>query len=222
MTRFSGHQGAAVLVIDAQQGLAAQLATADRVAEVLAGVVARARLAGVPVIWLRRQGAGLASGEPAWQLVDALVTEPGEAQLEHPWADAFIGTGLAETLGGLGAGRVWLGGFGSDDGVLQTYLGALYRGFDATLIEDGHAAAEAVFDDWRWPAEQVTAFVNRIVWRDLTPEATGNLMASGNIEFATEGPDDAELLAQAEAEAAAGEEAADRLAGSPGQTGSDD
>ena len=165
---------------------------------------------------------GLAIGEPAWQLVDALVTEPGEAQLEHPWADAFIGTGLAETLGGLGAGRVWLGGFGSDDGVLQTYLGALYRGFDATLIEDGHAAAEAVFDDWRWPAEQVTAFVNRIVWRDLTPEATGNLMASGNIEFATEGPDDAELLAQAEAEAAAGEEAADRLAGSPGQTGSDD
>ena len=55
MTRFSGHQGAAVLVIDAQQGLAAQLATADRVAEVLAGVVARARLAGVPVIWLRRR-----------------------------------------------------------------------------------------------------------------------------------------------------------------------
>lgn len=207
MTRFPERTQAAVLVVDAQTGVGAPLGGLDRVVAAIAEVVARARLAGVPVVWARRQGPGLVVGEPGWQLVDELVPEPGELQLDHSWDDAFIETGLAEALGTLDAGRLWLAGFGSDAGVLHTYLGALHRGFDVTLIEDAHAAAPADFDGCSYSASEIVGFVNRIVWRDLAPEVTGDLMAAANVEFAADEPDDDELIALAEAEVAADEAA---------------
>lgn len=209
MTRFPERAGAALLVVDAQVGIAAGLSAVAAVSTTIADVVARARLAGVPLVWTRRRSAELEIGEPAWQLVDELVPEPGEVQVDHIWDDAFIETDLAGVLGTLDAGRLLLAGFGSDAAVLHSYLGALHRGFDVTLIEDAHAAADAEFDGCRWSAAEVAGFVNRIVWRDLAPQVTGDLVAAANLEFAADEPDDEELIALADAEVADAEDAAE-------------
>lgn len=194
MSRFPERTASALVIVDAQQGLAAHTDGAAAVVSTIGRLVAAARLAGVPVIWLRRQDADLRAGDDAWQLPDELDTEPGELLVDHAWDDAFIETDLADGLGGLGAGHLWLAGIGSDTGVLQTYLGALQRGFDVTLIEDAHAAAAAEFDGCQLSARQVVAFVNRIVWRDLAPDVSGVLMAAENVTFASDEPDDEELI----------------------------
>lgn len=208
MSRFPERTASALVLIDAQNGLAEALDNAVEVIEVIAQLVSRARLAGVPVVWLRRVSAERRPGEPSWQLVDALVPQPAEVLLDHGWDDGFIDTDLADTLGGLGVGHLWLAGLGSDAGVLHTYLGALHRGFDVSLIEDAHAAAAAEFDGCRFSADQVVGFVNRIVWRDLAPDVVGDLVSSPNVEFAATELDDATIIALAEAEVARDEDAA--------------
>lgn len=208
MSRYPQRSASVLVVIDAQQGPADELPGAAQVLEVVAGLVARARLGGVPVVWLRRVDAGLQVGQPAWQLADALASQPGEPLIDHAWDDGFTQTDLADTLAVLEAGHLWLAGLGSDSGVLHTYLGALQRGFDATLIEDAHAGADTEFDGCSFTAAQVAAFINRIVWRDLAPDVTGDLVASDNVEFPADVLDDYQIIALAEAEVARDEDSA--------------
>ena len=203
MSRFPERDASALVVVDAQQGPAAALAGVTAVLDAIADLVARARLAGVPVVWLRRVDAELRPGEPGWQLCDLLASEPGELLIDHAWDDGFIATDLADALGGLSAGHLWLAGLGSETAVLQTYLGALYRGFDVTLIEDAHAAADVEFDGCELSASQVVALVNRIVWRDQAPDVSGDLMACANVVFSADELDDLEIIALAQEEATA-------------------
>ena len=201
MSRFPERGASVLVVVDAQQGPTLDL-DATAVVEVIARLVAAARGAGVPVIWLRRMAIDLLPGEPAWQLSDALASEPGELVIDHAWDDAFIETDLDDALGLNSASHLWLAGLGSDTAVLQTYLGALARGFDVTLIEDAHTAADAEFDGCRLSAQQVVAFVNRIVWRDLAPDVTGDLRAAATVVFAPSERDVAEIIADEEPEPA--------------------
>ena len=203
MSRFPERDASALVVVDAQQGPAAALAGVTAVLDAIADLVARARLAGVPVVWLRRVDAELRPGEPGWQLCDLLASEPGELLIDHAWDDGFIATDLADALGGLSAGHLWLAGLGSETAVLQTYLGALYRGFDVTLIEDAHAATDVEFDGCELSASQVVALVNRIVWRDQAPDVSGDLMACANVVFSADELDDLEIIALAQEEATA-------------------
>ena len=203
MSRFPERDASALVVVDAQQGPAAALAGVTAVLDAIADLVARARLAGVPVVWLRRVDAELRPGEPGWQLCDLLASEPGELLIDHAWDDGFIATDLADALGGLSAGHLWLAGLGSETAVLQTYLGALYRGFDVTLIEDAHAAADVEFDGCELSASQVVALVNRIVWRDQAPDVSGDLMACANVVFSADELDDLEIIALAQEETTA-------------------
>lgn len=203
MSRFLERDASALVVVDAQQGPAAALAGVTAVLDAIADLVARARLAGVPVVWLRRVDAELRPGEPGWQLCDLLASEPGELLIDHAWDDGFIATDLADALGGLSAGHLWLAGLGSETAVLQTYLGALYRGFDVTLIEDAHAAADVEFDGCELSASQVVALVNRLVWRDQAPDVSGDLMACANVVFNADELDDLAIIALAQEETTA-------------------
>ena len=203
MSRFLERDASALVVVDAQQGPAAALAGVTAVLDAIADLVARARLVGVPVVWLRRVDAELRPGEPGWQLCDLLASEPGELLIDHAWDDGFIATDLADALGGLSAGYLWLAGLGSETAVLQTYLGALYRGFDVTLIEDAHAATDVEFDGCELSASQVVALVNRIVWRDQAPDVSGDLMACANVVFSADELDDLEIIALAQEETTA-------------------
>ena len=203
MSRFLERDASALVVVDAQQGPAAALAGVTAVLDAIADLVARARLAGVPVVWLRRVDAELRPGEPGWQLCDLLASEPGELLIDHAWDDGFIATDLADALGGLSAGHLWLAGLGSETAVLQTYLGALYRGFDVTLIEDAHAATDVEFDGCELSASQVVALVNRLVWRDQAPDVSGDLMACANVVFNADELDDLAIIALAQEETTA-------------------
>ena len=203
MSRFLERDASALVVVDAQQGPAAALAGVTAVLDAIAALVARARLVGAPVVWLRRVDAELRPGEPGWQLCDLLASEPGELLIDHAWDDALIPTDLADALGGLSAGHLWLAGLGSETAVLQTYLGALYRGFDVTLIEDAHAATDVVFDGCELSAYQVVALVSRIVWRDLAPDVSGDLMACANVVFNADELDDLAIIALAQEETTA-------------------
>ena len=202
MSRFPQRTASALVIVDAQQHFAEQIPGSVNTLVVMADLVARARLAAVPVIWLRRVDAALRVGEPGWQLADELTPIPGETLIDHRWDDGFIDTDLAGELEAAEAGQLWLAGLGSDHGVLQTYLGAVHRGWDVTLIEDAHLAAPARFDDCDFSGRQLAAFVNRMVWLDLDPDVTGNLVAAANVDFGSvDEPDDLDLISQAEQDA---------------------
>ena len=75
--------------------------------------------------------------------------------------------------------------------VPEVLLFTILTPLHVTLIEDAHLAAPARFDDCDFSGRQLAAFVNRMVWLDLDPDVTGNLVAAANVDFGSgDEPDD--------------------------------
>lgn len=132
----------ALLVVDAQRDVMAASIRRDEVVGNIGILVATARGAGVPVVWIRHSSEELQLGSPGWQLVEELVPLPGEVLVEKRWSDAFAQTDLAEQLTRLGAGAVVLCGAQTDACVRNTFYGALYRGFPVTVVTDAHTTED--------------------------------------------------------------------------------
>ncbi|MGX9919677.1 isochorismatase family protein [Streptomyces sp. NPDC002248] len=142
MTAFAHRPGTALLVVDMQNGVVAHAHRGDEVVATLAGLVARARAEGVPVVWVRHQDEALVPGTPAWQLVPALVPLPGEPVLGKEYADAFEATELEEVLAAAGVGRIVVTGAATDVCVRSTLHGGFARGYDTVLVSDAHTTQD--------------------------------------------------------------------------------
>ena len=62
----------ALIVIDTQQGVVEGAYRADRTVANVAAAVERARMAGVPVVWVQHEDEALAKGSEAWRLAGSL------------------------------------------------------------------------------------------------------------------------------------------------------
>jgi nicotinamidase-related amidase len=110
----------------------------------IAGLVARAREAGMPVAY------SLTGRGTPETIIKEVAPEPGEAIVQSS-VDKFYNTDLEKILKDGGAKQVIIVGTAAEGAVLHTATGAAMRGFDVIVPVDGMSSSELY-------AEQYTAW----------------------------------------------------------------
>ncbi|MFN7418628.1 MAG: isochorismatase family protein [Alphaproteobacteria bacterium] len=140
---------AALLIIDAQIAMLQGAYLADDVATAISEALRRARDVEAPVIFLRHSHASFApmmKGAPTWEIDPRVAPQSGEVVLDKRASDGFWETDLEEALRNLDVRRVVVAGLQTEFCVDATCRAALSRGFDVTLVADGHTTGDAVMD----------------------------------------------------------------------------
>ena len=137
----------AVLVIDVQIGLctgAYAAFEADRVIERINEVTARARKAGVPVIFIQHEsGDGpLVHETRGWRLAEGLDARPTDLFVRKTATDSFHNTTLQPVLESLGARQLVVCGLQSEFCVDTTVRRALGLGYPVVLVSDAHSTMD--------------------------------------------------------------------------------
>ncbi len=151
---------AALVVVDIQQLLVDALAPARR-SEFLAIIetmLARARAAQMPIVYIRHNDDELVLGTPSWEIPTQIAPRPGEAIVDKRFRDAFRQTDLADVLAALGAHELIVCGMQTEYCVDATVREAERRGYRVTLVADGHAT----FPDGEQSEDDIRALVHRV------------------------------------------------------------
>lgn len=133
----------ALLVIDVQRGLFETTPPpfeAGAVIERINSLAARARMAGVPVVFVQheRDGSPLQHGSEMWRLDRRLIVEPRDVALCKTTPDSFLRTDLGDLLGELGTQQLVICGYASEFCVDTTVRRAAALGFPVVLVSDAH------------------------------------------------------------------------------------
>jgi nicotinamidase-related amidase len=133
----------ALLVIDVQRALFDPLPRpfeADAVVSRINALTARARAAGVPVVFVRHESTSgaLAHGTEGWTLASQLTVEPTDHRVRKTTPDAFLRTDLSERLAAWGVDHVVLCGYATEFCVDTTARRAAALGLTVTLAADAH------------------------------------------------------------------------------------
>lgn len=142
----TGNKGV-LLVVDMQVGVMNEVWDSARVIGNVSRAVERARALGAPVIWVQHSDEELVHGSPKWQLVQELAPEEDEPVIQKRFNSSFEQTALEEELARLGATHIVLAGAATNWCIRATAYGALDRGYDLTLIKDGHTTETIELDD---------------------------------------------------------------------------
>lgn len=133
----------ALLVIDVQRGLfdeAPRPYEADLVVDRINSLTARARSAGVPVVFVQheRKSGSLEYGSESWQLERRLVVKEGDVTLRKTTPDAFLRTELSDLLAEWGTEQLVICGYACEFCVDTTTRRAAALGFPVLLVADAH------------------------------------------------------------------------------------
>lgn len=139
----------AVLVIDTQVGVVATAFRRDTVVQNIRSVVDQARRASVPVLWIQHASDELKPGSPGWQIVPELSPAPNEARIGKQYNSSFEATDLETRLSTQGTSHLVLCGAATNWCVRATAYAALERGYDVTLVSDGHTTESIDLDEGR-------------------------------------------------------------------------
>lgn len=136
----------ALLIIDMQQALCEGDGAAFDTPGVIARIntlSARARAAGVPVIWVQHEGTGgyLAHGTPGWQLATGLHAEETDLRVRKTTPDSFLRTPLGDLLAQHGINELVVCGMHTEFCVDTTTRRALALGYPVVLVADAHTSA---------------------------------------------------------------------------------
>jgi len=152
----------ALIVIDVQNGVYAYEDT-----EVFAGqtmiatinrLIASARAAGSPVVFVQHEDEWLHAGSPAWELMRELdASADTDIRVAKRHGSAFHDTPLAETLRRMGVNEVVLCGLQTELCVDSTLRHAAALDFEVSLAEDAHST----FDTATLSAPQIIEHHNR-------------------------------------------------------------
>ena len=156
----------ALLVIDMQVGNVGAAYEREALVARLAGLVAAARAAGTPVVFIQHEDDWLRPGMPEWQFLDALAPAAGELVIRKRASDAFYETPLREELAARGVRRLIVTGVQTELCVDATCRRAASEGFDVTLVADGHTTD----DSPTLPAAQIIAHHNRALAQLAHPD----------------------------------------------------
>lgn len=139
----------ALIVIDPQVGLLEGAYRVDETLTALAEALRRAREAKALVIFLRHNHATFAplmAGSPTCEIHSMVSPEPHEVIIDKTASDGFWETNLQRCLDEAGVRCVVIGGLQTEFCVDATCRAALSKGYDVTLIADGHTTGDAVTD----------------------------------------------------------------------------
>lgn len=166
----------AVLVIDMQNAVVNEAHEGDALVARVAGIIDRARDEGVPVVYVRHQDwedGGLAKGSDGWQIRPEIAPHSGETIVDKKFNDAFAQTDLAARLGEIGARRLVVMGCATDACVSATVFQAMSRGYDVTLVADGHGTGVGPWSPDGMTAEMLIAQYNVMFANLFYPKGDG-------------------------------------------------
>lgn len=156
----------ALVIIDIQNdyfpGGAMELHRAEEAGQVAAQVLARFRAAGLPVIHVQHESVRPGStfflpGSGGMDIHPCVAPLPGEKIVRKHFPNSFRGTGLLETLRGLGATRLTVCGMMTNMCVDAGVRAAADLGFACRVVADACAARPLAFGGVEVPAPQVQA-----------------------------------------------------------------
>ncbi|MEJ8856116.1 cysteine hydrolase family protein [Variovorax robiniae] len=139
----------ALLIIDVQQGLcegAHEAFESALVIDRINTVSAKARAAGVPVIFIQHEDGGLLKhGTREWQLAQGLHAEPADLRIRKTTTDSFLRTGLEAALQEREISELVICGMHTEFCVDTTTRKALALGYPVLLVEDAHTTEGNAF-----------------------------------------------------------------------------
>ncbi|SEJ14455.1 isochorismatase family protein [Demequina mangrovi] len=181
MSTFEGRDGTALIVVDMQRDVVAAAVDRDGVTARIADLVARARQAGVTVVWIQDTLDG-AVGEDGWRIVPSLVPTADEAVVAKEHGDAFEGTSLEAVLAKAGVGALVVCGAQSDACVRSTIHGGFARGYDVMLVSDAHTTADLT-SYGAPPPRQVIAHTNLYWSYQSAPGKEARVLEAAQVMF---------------------------------------
>lgn len=175
----------AVLVIDMQKGILAETPEANKaVLPKINEVVAKARVAGVPVIWVQ-DSSYFQPGQEEYEVGEELDPRPEDIRVAKKYRDSFEGTVLGEELERLGVHELVVCGGHTDYCLLTTCSSAFVRGYGVTLVADAHLTSDQT--EWGKPAPEVIVNFVNMYWDGMrAPERRGAAIPAGEVTFETE------------------------------------
>ena len=182
MTTLEDRPNTALVVVDVQNGVVAEAHERDAVVANVGRLVAKARAADVPVVWVQHVDEDLPDGSEAWRIVPELVPEEAEPIVGKAYGDAFEATELESVLAERGVGRLVVAGAQTDQCVRSTLHGAFARGYDALLVSDAHTTE----DNTSWgapPPELVIAHTNLYWTYQDAPGRTAGTATTDEVDF---------------------------------------
>ena len=146
----------ALLIVDVQRDVVATAHDRDRIVGNVALTVARAREAGVPVIWVQHHDEEYVRGSEGWAWVPELDPRETETTIHKQFNSAFEDTLLDEELARLGVSRIILAGAGfCDAGPILHHLTAGVDREDCRVILAGYHPPGSIGDGLRRGAKLV-------------------------------------------------------------------
>lgn len=186
MTTLPGRPNTALLIIDVQNGVVADVLRRDDVIANISALASKARAANVPVIWVQDEGEGRSPGSEAWEIVPELKRLDDEPVIPKTYGDSFEATNLEETLAGLGVGKLVVTGAQTDACIRSTLHGAFVRGYDVALVGDAHTTGDLT-SYGAPPPEQVITHTN-LYWKyQAGPGRTAETVTTKEASFAPRG-----------------------------------
>lgn len=144
----------ALLVIDVQKGIFADPKLVrrretdralDETVHRIAGLIEKARVASVPVVYVQHDGGPGHRLEPrtsGWPIREEIAPHPGDLVIPKRACDSFFETDLGAELGASGVGRLVICGCMTQYCVDTTVRRAVSLGYDVVLVADGHMTAD--------------------------------------------------------------------------------
>ena len=152
MSTFKDRGRSALLVIDVQNGVVADAFSRNDVIAHIKDVLVKAREKNVPVIWVQHSDEELVIDSHSWQIVPELVPIPGEHIVRKLFRSSFEETNLDALLETLSVDHLYICGAQTNNCVRHTNHAALERGYDITLIRDGHTTS-----GYEWKGRTIVA-----------------------------------------------------------------
>lgn len=153
----------ALLIIDVQEAMFAypdmKLYDEEGVLERISSLLDKARLAGIPVIYIQHteEEGEFVKGTPTWEISRRITPQAGEKVIEKTTPDSFHLTGLQEELERLGVTELVICGMQTDYCVNATSRHAHSLGYRGVLVQDAHST----FDDGGFSGEEIVKQHNR-------------------------------------------------------------
>jgi nicotinamidase-related amidase len=175
----------ALLVVDAQVGVLSSVWDSNRVVGNIEKLVARARSAGVPVIWVQHTDDDeLKLGSPAWKLMPNFVPNAGEPVIHKRYNSSFANTDLDQRLKVFGATRIVLAGALTNWCLRSTAYAAVDRGYHLALVGDAHSTEPLKLADGKTvPAESIVADLNAVFEWVSVPNVRTEVRTSADVAF---------------------------------------
>ncbi|MGZ4591592.1 MAG: isochorismatase family protein [Actinomycetes bacterium] len=182
MTTLTERPNTALLVIDVQNGVMAEVHNRAGVIANIAFLVDKARAENVPVVWVQHSADDLPEGSEGWRYVAELTQAESEPVVHKRYGDSFEDTDLEAVLAERKIGRLIVTGAQTDECIRSTLHGAIVRGYDATLVGDAHTTED--LSEWGAPTPDKVIDHTNLYWQNHTaPGRQAGTVSTGTVTF---------------------------------------